>query len=80
VSCAGPGRAWQNSDGFNPPTAGECGYQYKKVEAAPITGTESITWRVTWTGTGGSGGTFTVPATSASSQFIVEQIEIVTEH
>lgn len=78
VSCPGPGRAWQDSDGFDPPAAGECGYQYKKIEATPITGTETITWNVSWTGTGGSGGTFPVQATSVSSQFIVEQIEIVT--
>ena len=79
VSCAGPGRAWQNSDGFNPPSEGECGYQYKKVQASPITGTESISWTVSWTGTGGAGGTFPTLTTSASSQFIVEQIEIVTK-
>lgn len=78
VSCPGPGRPWQNSDGFNPPAVGECGYQYLKVQATPITGTESIAWTVSWTGTGGSGGKFPAMATSASSQFIVEQIQIVT--
>ncbi len=80
VSCAGPGAPWSEADGFNPPTAGECGYQYKKVEAAPITGTESISWTVSWVGSGGSGGSFPKATTSASSQFIVEQIQIVVKN
>jgi hypothetical protein len=79
VSCSGPGRPWQSSDAFNPPSAGECAYQYKRVEATPITGTESITWQVAWTGTGGAGGGFAPLVTSAGSQFIVEQIEVVSK-
>ena len=80
VSCAGPGAPWSEADGFNPPSAGECGYQYKQVEASPITGTESISWTVSWTGSNGSGGEFPVATTSTASQFIVEQIEIVVKN
>ena len=79
VSCSGPGRPWQSSDGFSPPSSGECAYQYKRVEATPITGTESITWQVAWTGTGGAGGPFAPLVTAAGSQFIVEQIEVVSK-
>ncbi len=79
VSCPGPGRPWRESDGFDPPGAGECGYQYRKVEAKPITGTESISWSVTWIGSAGAGGTFAGLTTSASSDFLVEQIQIVVK-
>jgi len=80
VFCAGPGAPWSEADGFNPPSEGECGYQYKKVEATPIVGTESISWTVSWIGSGGSGGQFPAATTSASSQFIVEQIQIVVKN
>lgn len=80
VSCAGPGAPWTEGDGFDPPSAGECGYQYKQVEAVPIIGTESISWTVSWIGSGGSGGSFPTATTSASSQFIVEQIQIVVKN
>ena len=46
VSCGGPGAPWTEADGFNPLSAGECGYQYKQVEAVPIVGAESISWTV----------------------------------
>ncbi len=80
VFCAGPGAPWSEADGFNLPSEGECGYQYKKVEATPIVGTESISWTVSWIGSGGSGGQFPAATTSASSQFIVEQIQIVVKN
>ena len=79
VSCPGPGRPWQHEDGFDPPGPGECGYQYTEVHGRPITGTVSIAWDVTWTGTGGAGGAFPGLRTSASSEFIVEQIQIVVK-
>ena len=77
VSCPGPGRPWRSSDGFDAPGSGECGYQYTDVQAEPVTATVSIQWDVVWTGTGGTGGTFNDITTSASSEFLVEQIQIV---
>lgn len=77
VSCAGPGRPWESADQFDAPSAGGCGYRYTEVQAKPITGTVSISWDVSWTGTGGAGGVFDDVATSSSSQFIVEQIQTV---
>lgn len=80
VSCPGPGRAWQDSDGFDPPAAGECGYRYKKVEASPITATEAIRWTVGWTDPAGRAHQFPDQSTQVSSQLIVEQIQIVVKN
>ncbi len=80
VSCPGPGRAWQTSDGFDPPTAGECGYQYKAVQATPITATESITWNISWVDPAGQRHAFPTYATTNASQLIVEQIQIVVKN
>jgi hypothetical protein len=77
VSCAGPGRPWESADQFDAPDAGGCGYRYTEVQAEPITGTVSISWDVSWTGTGGVSGVFDGVATSSSSQFIVQQIRTV---
>jgi hypothetical protein len=77
VSCAGPGRPWESADQFDAPSAGGCGYRYTEVQAKPIRGTVSISWDVSWTGTGGAGGVFENVATSSSSQFIVQQIQTV---
>lgn len=78
VVCNGPGRPWVESDGFNPPSAGACGYMYTKVSRAPQTATETLTWQVTWVGSGGSAGTITPPmSTKTSGQLNVLQIETV---
>lgn len=80
VSCPGPGRAWQESDGFDPPTAGECGYQYRAVQAIPITATESISWTISWIDPAGQTHALPAYATKNSSQLIVEQIQIVVKN
>lgn len=80
VSCPGPGRAWQSSDGFAPPTVGECGYQYKAVQATPITATESITWKISWIDPAGQTHALPTYATKNASQLIVEQIQIVVKN
>jgi hypothetical protein len=78
VVCAGPGRAWTNTDGNNAPSNGGCGYVYRHVTATPITATVAIDWTVTWTGSGGTGGTLPNMRTRSTSSFAIEQIQVVT--
>ena len=77
VSCAGPGRAWTDADGNDPPSGGACGYQYLKVTGSPITSTQTIVWKITWTGTGNTGGEIPSLSTSTSGQLNVMQIQTV---
>jgi hypothetical protein len=78
VSCAGPGRPWRESDGNDAPGRGGCGYVYASVTPdGPLTSTVSIRWHATWTGTGGAGGDLGMLTTSATSSFLVEQIQVV---
>lgn len=77
VSCAGPGRAWTNADGNNRPSGGACGYQYERVTSSPIASTQTITWRITWRGSGGTSGTLPDRSTSTSGQLQVLQIQTV---
>lgn len=77
VTCAGPGRPWTSADGNAAPTGGACAYQYHQVTSAPITSTQSILWKITWTGTGGSTGEIPQLATSTSGQLNVMQIQEV---
>ncbi len=76
-SCAGPGRPWVKSDGNFAPAGGACGYQYRQVTASPITSTQSIVWKITWTGTGGAAGEIPQLVTSTSGQLNVLQIQTV---
>lgn len=77
VTCSGPGRPWRNSDGNNAPTDGACGYLYRNVTSGPITSTQTIVWKITWTGTGNTGGQFPQLSTSTSGQLQVMQIQTV---
>lgn len=81
VSCAGPGRPWVTSDGNGPPTQGACAYQYSKVTGPgsdnPITSMQTITWQLTWTGSGNTSGTLTSKSTSTSGKLNVMQIQTV---
>jgi hypothetical protein len=81
VSCGGPGRPWQESDGNDSPNQGACGYQYKQVTGPgydhPVTSTQTITWELTWTGSGNSSGTLTQRSTSTTGQLNVLQIQTV---
>lgn len=77
VTCSGPGRPWRNADGNNAPTDGACGYQYRNVTSGPITSTQTIVWKITWTGTGNTGGQFPQLSTSTSGQLQVMQIQTV---
>jgi hypothetical protein len=80
-SCAGPGRPWVESDGNSAPSEGACGYQYSKVTGPgydhPITSTQTIVWKITWTGTGNTGGEIPGLSTSTSGQLNVLQIRTV---
>jgi hypothetical protein len=81
LSCDGPGRAWRESDGNSAPTDGACGYQYSTVSGPgyghPITSTQTILWKITWTGTGNTGGEIPELSTSTSGQLNVMQIKTV---
>lgn len=77
VSCGGPGRPWVESDGNNAPSGGACGDRYQQVTSAPITSTQTITWKITWTGSGGTSGTLPDQSTSTSGQLQVMQIQTV---
>jgi hypothetical protein len=78
VSCAGPGRPWSEADANDPPSGGGCGFRYAAVTPdGPLTSTVSIRWHATWTGTGGVGGDLGDVTTSATSSFLVEQIQVV---
>ena len=77
VSCAGPGRAWTQSDGDNPPPGG-CGFMYRHTSnRSLLTATVTIRWDVTWSGTGGAGGAFNGMTTQASSQLQVLDVQVV---
>jgi hypothetical protein len=80
-SCAGPGRPWVESDGNSAPSEGACGYQYSQVTGPgydhPITSTQTIVWKITWTGTGNTGGEIPGLSTSTSGQLNVLQIKTV---
>lgn len=77
VSCAGPGRPWTDADGNAAPAGGACGYQYGAVTPTPITSTQSILWKITWTGTDNTGGEIPQLTTSTSGQLNVMQIQTV---
>jgi hypothetical protein len=80
-SCAGPGRPWVESDGNDAPSDGACGYRYSRVTGPgyghPITSTQTIVWKITWTGTGSTGGEIAGLSTSTSGQLNVLQIKTV---
>jgi hypothetical protein len=77
VSCPGPGRAWTDSDGNDPPANG-CGFMYRHTSNGVIlTATVTIRWDVTWTGTGGAGGAFNGMTTQAAGPLQVLDVQVV---
>ena len=80
-SCTGPGRPWAEPDGDSAPSDGACGFQYSRVTGPgyghPITSTQTIVWKITWTGTGNTGGEIPRLSTSSSGQLNVLQIKTV---
>lgn len=76
-TCNGPGRAWTSTDGNAAPDGGGCAYRYHQVTTSPITSTQSIIWKITWIGTGGTAGEIPQLTTSMSGQLNVMQIQTV---
>lgn len=77
VSCDGPGRPWGPADGNNAPARGACGFAYPRVTSGPVTTTQTITWKVTWTGSGGARGSLPDMSTSAPGRLQVMQVQVV---
>lgn len=82
VSCGNPGKPWVDAYGNDKPSAhGGCGYRYSKVTGPgydhPVTSTQTITWELTWTGSGNTSGTLTNRTTSTTGQLNVLQIQTV---
>ena len=77
VRCAGPGRAWTDADGNAPPPSG-CGYQYRHAADTPLPARLGILWQVSWTGTGGMGGTLPPMETITASPLRVLQAQVVS--
>lgn len=76
VRCPGPGRAWTEADGNDEPPSG-CGFVYRSVTDGPVTSRLGILWRVTWTGSGGTGGTLPTMETITSGPVRVLQVQVV---
>jgi hypothetical protein len=77
VQCADSGRPWVEADGDAAPSDGACGYRYTRVTTAPITATQSITWQLTWVGSGNTSGRLSQRTTSTSGELNVMQIQTV---
>jgi len=78
VICDGPGRAWDTSDGNGPPTGGACAYQYSMASSGALITTQTITWKITWVGSGGASGVLPDITTSTPGQLRVMQVQVVT--
>jgi hypothetical protein len=76
VTCKGPGTAYAAGD--NPSAASPtCGYTYNQSSAGQPGGayrvTVTITWDITWAGTGGAGGALAPLQTVAAAEFRVAE-------
>lgn len=76
VRCPGPGLAWTEADGNDAPPSG-CGFQYRSVTDGTVTSRLGILWRVTWTGSGGTGGTLPTMETITGGPLRVLQAQVV---
>ena len=85
VSCAGPGSVWRQ--GVNGPwerSPSGCQYRYPHSSIhdpnQEVTSTYTITWQLTWTGSGNTAGTLTAKTTNATATFAVAEVESVVTH
>jgi hypothetical protein len=85
VSCNGPGSVWQS--GVNrpwDPSPSGCQYQYPHSSInnphQEVTATYTITWQLTWIGSGNTSGTLTAKTTRSTSTFAVAEVESVVTH
>ena len=84
VTCNGPGQAWQpNDQTWLPPVNPQgCSYQYSNSSLGvggddQVTATYAITWKVTWSGSDGTGGVFNGMQTQTTSRFAVAEAQTV---
>jgi hypothetical protein len=84
VSCAGPGVAWNQSDGVWAASPSGCDYQYPHSSIhdpnGEVTATYGIRWTITWTSNVGDNGTLPNLTTTATSTFAVAEVESVVTH
>jgi hypothetical protein len=78
VRCAGPGKAWTDSDGNAAPSSG-CGYEYSGVTAGVVTTRVTIIWQVSWSGSGGTGGVLPQLQTQSTAPLRVLQAQVVNQ-
>ncbi len=84
VTCTGPGSAWvANEQTWVAPVNPQgCSYRYPKSSLGvggdnQVTSTYTITWKVTWTGSDGTSGTFNNMQTQTTSRFAVAELQTV---
>ena len=81
VSCAGPGVAWERSDGVWSPSPDGCDYRYPHSSIhqpdQQVTATYGIHWSVTWTSSTGERGTLPPLMTTSDASFAVAEVEAV---
>ncbi len=81
VSCAGPGVAWQHSDGPWAASPAGCDYRYPHSSIGQpngeVTATYGIAWAITWSASTGSSGTLPPLTTTVNSTFAVAEAEAV---
>ena len=80
VTCRGPGTPYPSDPSVHPPLLSPtCGYTYGRPTATPreksFPVTATVDWRVTWSGTGNSGGTFPNLRTSSGTQVQVAEVQ-----
>ena len=85
VSCAGPGSVWRK--GVNGPwdrSPSGCQYRYPHSSIhdpnEEVTATYTMTWELTWMGSGNTAGALTAKTTSATARFAVAEVESVVAH
>jgi hypothetical protein len=81
VSCAGPGVAWQRTDGVWAPSPVGCHYRYPhssiRQPDQQVTATYGISWSVAWTSSTGASGTLPDLTTSSNATFAVAEVQAV---
>ena len=78
VTCRGPGTPYPSDASVHPPLSSPtCGHTYQRPtpqgRSFPLTAT--VDWRVAWSGTGNSGGTFPNLRTSSGTQVQVTEVQ-----
>lgn len=77
ATCDRPGVVWRK--GLSEDTPGTCRFTYKR-SATGLTATISTTWRVTWVGSGGTGGTLDPITTSTTQALTVYERQAVVTY